>query len=108
GSFLALVQSDLGRAWLESGDSLTRYLKTSRAAFASVLPAWYADSGRACQDADVVVTHPAVCGAFHMAEKRGVPFVCATLYPVIASGELAPLAFPRVPAWGWLRRFLWN
>jgi sterol 3beta-glucosyltransferase len=108
GSFLALVQSELGRAWIESGDNLARYLKTTRAAFGSVLPTWYADSGRACEDADVVVTHPMVCGAFHVAEKRSVPLVCVSLYPVIASGELAPMTFPRMPAWGWLRRFVWN
>jgi sterol 3beta-glucosyltransferase len=71
-------------------------------------PAWYADSGRACEDADVVVTHPVVCGAFNMAEKRGVPLVCASLYPVVASSTLRPMAFPGAPAWGWLRRFLWT
>jgi sterol 3beta-glucosyltransferase len=108
GSFQALVESDLGRAWIESGDDLRRYLKTSRAVFEPVLPVWYADGARACEDADVVVTHPFVCGAFNMAEKRGVPLVCASLYPVIANGELRPMAFPGMPDWAWLRRFIWN
>jgi sterol 3beta-glucosyltransferase len=106
GSFIALLESDLGRAWIESGDSLTRYLKATRAAFASVLPSWHADGARASEDADVVVSHPLTYGAFHMAEKRDVPVVCATLYPIVASGELAPMAFPRLPSWGWLRRLM--
>ncbi len=108
GSFLELLESDLGRAWIESGDDLSRYMKTTRAAFGSVMPIWYADGGRACEDADLIVTHPFVCGAFNMAEKRGLPLVCVPLFPVVATGELRPPTFPRVPAWGWLRRFLWN
>jgi sterol 3beta-glucosyltransferase len=108
GSFQALVESDLGRAWLESGDSLTRYLKATRAAFESVLPKWYADAGLACEDADVVVAHPFAIGAYHVAEQRNKPLITAALVPVEASGELEPMAFPKVPAWRWMRAWLSN
>src|SRR5689334_14570503 len=59
GSFRELMESPRGRAWLESGDSPFRYIKTFRALFAPVAERWLADWDAALQDADAVLVHAA-------------------------------------------------
>jgi sterol 3beta-glucosyltransferase len=104
GSFKKVVESELGRQWVESSDSLRRYLALSRQVFEPMFRTWVRDAHEAVLDADIVVFHALSRGAYDCAEKRGVPAVGIGLAPAWPSGEHT-LAFPRAP-WGWLRRWL--
>jgi sterol 3beta-glucosyltransferase len=106
GSFRALVESPAGREWLESGNSLKRYRETYLRLFDEPIAKWTEDMHAAAAEGDAVVFHPFWCGAFHMAEKRGVPAVCVAPYPVLPTGLQPPGFAPWVPAWPWLRRWM--
>jgi hypothetical protein len=73
GSFKRLVESDLGRDWLESADSLLRYTMTTRRVLVPLSPRWLDDAARGVDGADAVLAHPAVSGAFGAAERAGIP-----------------------------------
>ena len=107
GSFSDLVATDKGRAWLESGDSVLAYLKTTRALFHDFQLPWNRAAFAAAEDADLVLGHPYVWGAFFAAEKRGVPYVVTPLWPFVATGEL-PIAGVPTFALRWLRRLVWR
>jgi sterol 3beta-glucosyltransferase len=103
GSFKKIVESDLGRQWIESGDSLRRYLDLSRRVFEPLLATWMHDAHEAVLDADVVLFHSLARGALDCAEKRGVPAIGVSIVPVWPCAEQC-MFFPRAP-WGWLRRW---
>ncbi|HTQ46534.1 MAG TPA: glycosyltransferase [Polyangiaceae bacterium] len=104
GSFKKLVESELGRQWIESGDSMRRYFELSRLVFEPLLATWMRDAHEAVLDADAVVFHSLTRGANDCAEKRGIPAIGVGLAPGYPSGEHC-LFFPRAP-FGWLRRWL--
>jgi sterol 3beta-glucosyltransferase len=104
GSFKKVVESDLGREWIESADNLRRYLDLSRRVFEPLLLDWTRDAHEAVLDADAVVFHGLTRGAYDCAEKRGVPAIGVNLAPAWPSVEHS-MFFPRAP-WGWLRRWL--
>jgi sterol 3beta-glucosyltransferase len=106
GSFKKLMESALGRAWIESADSLLRYMKTTREVFEPLGPTWFADAVRAAEGADAVLAHPAVFGAFSSAERAGIPRMAVALMPYLPSAEIDPVFFPNIPPWGWLRKGL--
>lgn len=106
-SFKALVESAAGRAWIQSGASLRRYLRTTQEIFPPLLRPWAEDAYRAALDADAVIAHPFTFGgALAAAEKKGMPAWIAALPPFAPSGEIEPVFYPRAPAWKWLRRGL--
>lgn len=106
GSFKALVESPEGRAWIESSDSLIRYLRLTRQTFDGVMTAWGKDTFAAVQDADAVLAHPFTLAGVAGAEKNNKPAMVLALPPFVASGELEPTFFLGAPAWKWLRRAL--
>lgn len=106
GSFLELVESPKGRAWLESGDSLSRYIKTTRELFDELQYPWGRNIHDAAADADLVVCHPYCWGAIFAAEKRGVPYVVAPLWPFVATRHTSMM---RVPVdWKWVVHLVWR
>jgi len=105
GSFKQLIESDLGREWIESSGSLLRFLELSRRVYEPLVPAWLRDVHVAVSDADAVLFNGAAWrGAYDGAEKRGVPSVAIGLFPVWPNGDHS-LFFPRAP-WRWLRRWI--
>jgi UDP:flavonoid glycosyltransferase YjiC (YdhE family) len=51
GSFKQLVESEAGREWLESSDSLSRYVATTKRVFKPLLRTWIDDTRAALLDA---------------------------------------------------------
>jgi len=107
GSFAELIATEKGRAWLESGDSVLAYLKTTRELFHDVQLPWNRAAFAAAEDADLVLGHPYSWGAFFAAEKRGVPYVVTPLWPFVPTGEIPVPGVP-LPPWAWLRRYVWK
>ena len=105
GSFYELLETEKGRAWLESGDSISRYVKTTRALFEDTMLDTARFFATAVEDADLVTGHPYCWGAFMKAEKRGVPFVLAPLWAFVPNGDVQ---IGTLPGWRWLRRFVWR
>jgi sterol 3beta-glucosyltransferase len=103
GSFRQLMQSDLGRAWLESSDSLPRYVATTKRLFAPLVRPWIDDMRAAVSDADAVLFHHFAIGAFHTAEQRRVPAIAVAPCALIPTGD--PSGLPNVPLPA-LRRWL--
>lgn len=106
GSFRGIVESPQGRRWIESAGSFRRYRETCIETFSEWWPRWMDESHAACAQADAIVFHPMYCGAYHTAEKRGIPSICVSTFPTQPSAMLPPLFSPAIPAWGWLRRWL--
>jgi sterol 3beta-glucosyltransferase len=104
--FKEQLESAEGRAWIESGDSLLRYKKAIGDAFLPTAPRFIEDAQQAVLDADAVLFQPFGLGAYHMAEKRGIPAICVSPFPALVSGETAPAFWPGAPPWRWLRRSL--
>ncbi len=87
GSFFELLQSDLGRAWLESAGSFSRYKAAFADLFGPVLHDWVRDQVAAVGDAEAIITHPMVVAPMHAAEKNDIPLVVASLVPFVPTGE---------------------
>src|SRR5262245_52996782 len=102
GSFRQIMESDLGRAWLESGDNLLRYARLGRELFLPVQRRWLDDALTVADDADAVVYYPMAAAFLHAAERRGVPAVAVAFVPWIPSGQSDSPLLPRlrlVPSW---------
>ncbi len=100
GSFQALVQTDAGRAWIESGDNPVRYFRTTRSTFHPLLDAWAQDMHAAAVDCDLLLFHAMASLAYYTAEQRGIPSILLSLVPWVQSGEqehvlMAPPPFAR-------------
>jgi sterol 3beta-glucosyltransferase len=107
GSIRQVMESDLGRAWLESGDNLLRYRQLSRELFLPLQRRWLDDALKAADDADAVIYYPMAAGFLHAAERRGVPAVAAAFVPWVPTGRIDTPFLPPcrlVPVW--LRRRL--
>jgi sterol 3beta-glucosyltransferase len=106
GSMRAVLESDAGREWLESGDSPRRYFRTLKRAFEPTYAPYLRDMHEALLDADAVLYQPFVFGAQFTADLRGIPAVCLSPFPNALSAEMEPLGWPGAPSWRWLRRGL--
>lgn len=105
-TFKRIVESEPGRRWIDSSDSLFRYVRATRETFLPLILPWATDAYEASLDADLVLAHPFSLGATFAAEKRGRPSAIISLVPWVPSGELEPVFFPKAPSWRWLRRSL--
>ena len=105
GSFKKIIESDLGREWIESSGSFFRFLELSRRVFEPLVAPWIRDAHDAVSDADALVfSARGWRGAYEGAEKRGVPRIGVGLFPVWPNGDHSVMA-PRAP-WRWLRRWV--
>jgi sterol 3beta-glucosyltransferase len=101
----ALVDSDLGRRWLESGANLVRYTRLGHQLFGEAQRRWLDAFMSATRDADAVVYYPLAWGALFAAEKRGLPVVAVPPWPGIPSGTLPhPMISPTPLPSSWLNR----
>jgi UDP:flavonoid glycosyltransferase YjiC (YdhE family) len=96
GSFRKLVESDLGREWLESADSPKRYMRAFEALFLPLIDRWVNEAIEATADADAVVYYTMAWGFLAAAEKRNLPWLPIGFMPWVPSGHLDA---PWLPGW---------
>jgi sterol 3beta-glucosyltransferase len=97
------LDSDIGRAWIESSDSLLQYTKTAKRVGEHMWPEALAIGESMTEKVDAVLFHPFATHAMHHAEARRLPSICLPLVPIFPSRIAPPVFLPRAPAWGWLR-----
>ena len=89
-SMREILESDLGRDWIDSSDSLFRYAKTvtrvMEKMWAEALPLGEAMT----EGVDAVVCSVLVLHALHHAEVRKLPTIGISLLPLLSSGEATP------------------
>ncbi len=105
GSFREICESDAGREWLESGDSLFRYRATVRRTFAELQRQWLDEADAAVEGADAVLSHPLCWGGLAGAERRGLPLAVLSLVPWVPTGAFRVVTIP-LPEARWLNRRL--
>ncbi|MDH3570301.1 MAG: glycosyltransferase, partial [Gemmatimonadota bacterium] len=89
-----------GQAWLESGDSLVRFISRFLRLFRPLLEQNLADTSQACIGSEAIVYAPLAFAGYHIAEALGVPSYQASLQPATPTREfpIFPLAGKR--RWG--------
>ncbi|MEJ2664596.1 MAG: glycosyltransferase [Spirochaetia bacterium] len=95
GSFKQLAESEEGKAWLESGDNIIKYMATAKKLFKPIFCEWV-KVDKTVPEYDAVIAHPFAAYAYHTAEKYGLPFVVVSLIPWFISGEIEPIMVPIV------------
>ncbi len=95
GSFKQLAESKEGKAWLESGDNVIKYMSTARKLFKPIFSEWV-KVDRIIPGFDAIIAHPFAVYAYHTAEKHKLPFVIVSLIPWFISGAIEPIMVPIV------------
>jgi sterol 3beta-glucosyltransferase len=95
GSFKELAESSEGKAWLESGDNLIKYMSTAKKLFKPIFSEWV-KVDKFIPEYEAVIAHPFAAYGYHTAEKYGLPFVIVSLIPWFVSGEIEPIMVPIV------------
>ncbi|MBX3229401.1 MAG: glycosyltransferase family 1 protein [Labilithrix sp.] len=98
-NFRALLESDLGRRWLESAGSPREYARHGRELLVPLQARWCEDADAAVEGADAVLFYVLAPGALHAADRRGLPAVVLAPWPMVPSREIAPVGAV------WLDRF---
>lgn len=98
GNFREMLKSDLGRAWLTSGDSPFKYARYARELFVPMQQDGCADADAAVEGADGIAFYGLAIGAIHAAERRKLPIVALSPWPMVPTREIVPLGAP----------YLWN
>lgn len=98
GNFRELLRSDLGRAWLTSGDSPRKYAKYAKELFLPMQKVLCEDADAAVDGADGVVFYAMAMHAMHAAERRRLPTVALSPWPMVPTSEAAPLPMPWLDA----------
>ena len=96
GSFRALMESDLGRAWLNSGDSPRKYAKYARELFLPLQEMYCEQFDEACADAEGIVFYAMASGGLYAAERRKVPVVAVAPWAMVPNGEAIPMSSPMI------------
>lgn len=92
GSMQEVLQSDVGRAWVQSSDSLIGYYRSVRKLAVHLLEGWRGRLHELTLDADAILFHPNAAIAALTAERAGIPAICLPLMPWIPARD--PLAEP--------------
>jgi UDP:flavonoid glycosyltransferase YjiC (YdhE family) len=87
-----LVSGRRGQAWLESGESLLRFLIRFLRLFRPLMEQYLHDAWEACQGSDAIVYSPLGFAGHHAAEALGVPSWLAAVQPAVRTR-----AFPVLP-----------
>jgi sterol 3beta-glucosyltransferase len=91
GSFKEILASDLGRRWLASADSPREYGRYARELFVPLVSGWCEDADAAVEGADAALFYAVAHGAAHAVERRRMPSVALTPWPMVPSSQQAPL-----------------
>ncbi len=95
-----LLGTQQGRKAIENTDSLFGVLNTMAKLLKQTRPIYQKMMGNAWETAqtfcpDIILSHPKVLGAAHMAERLGVPFILTMLQPMLVPTGTAPsIGFP--------------
>lgn len=83
-----------GQSWLQSGDSLIRFISRFLRLFRPLLKRNLADASAACVGSDAIVYSPLAFAGHHVAEALGVPSYQAAVQPATPTREfpIFPLA----------------
>jgi UDP:flavonoid glycosyltransferase YjiC (YdhE family) len=73
GSPRAMLESEAGKRWLESGSNFFAYVRRSAAATPALLESGTRDVMKACLGAEAVIYSPMAFPAWHFAERLGIP-----------------------------------
>jgi len=107
GDFQQVMESDLGREWLQSGSNPLRYRRLLKQIFAPLQRRWIEDADAAVEGCDAVLHYPLAAGFLHAAERRRLPVMAAAFVPWLPSAMIPPLMLPqRLPLAGFVRRWL--
>jgi len=87
-----LIRGSDGRAWLESGESVLRFVRRFLRLFRPLLRAHLADVQAACVGSDAIIFAPLAFAGWHVAESLGVPCWMAAIQPVTPTR-----VFPAMP-----------
>ncbi len=93
-SFRAMLESDLGRAWLSSGDSPIEYGRYAKQLFLPLQRPFLEEADAAVEGADAVLFYALAAGGLYAAERRGLPAVALAPWPLFPTREIAPLGAP--------------
>ncbi len=103
GSFKAIAQSDLGRAWLDSGSNPLRYARLLDRIFTPLQQGLIDDADEAMEGHDALVFYPLATHFMHAAERRGLPIVGTPFIPWVPTARMAPVVLPQHIPTGFLR-----
>ena len=103
GNFRELLRSDLGRAWLTSGESPRQYARYAKELFLPLQRALCEEVDAAVEGSDAVVFYALAIFAMHAAQRRRLPMVALSPWAMVPSADFTPLvALANAP--GFLRR----
>ena len=81
GSPLAMLESEAGQRWVDSGSNIVAHLRWSAKATASLLDDRTRDIMKACLGTEAVIYSPMAVPAAHFAERMGIPCFAADGVP---------------------------
>lgn len=88
------VESEVGRAWLESGSNPAAFAYNFARLMRSHLEESLPEIWHVCQDAEVILSSALGLTGYHVAERLGVPFAAALLQPWTPTGAFPVFAVP--------------
>jgi len=95
-----LLESEAGRAWLESGSNPLHFFRRLSSLAEPVLQQSAIDCWNACQNADAIVLAQLGIGvAYPVIESLGVPYYFACLQPLTPTYAFSCPFFPAKPSW---------
>jgi sterol 3beta-glucosyltransferase len=109
GNFGELLQTEAGRGWLTSADAPLKYGRFARQLFEPLQVPWCEDADAAMEGVDGVVFYTMAMAALHGVERRKLPGVVVTPWPMVPTRDLPPavaIALEKLPAF--TRVFLTN
>lgn len=89
-----------GQAWLDSGDSIIRFVSRFLRLFRPLLKAYLAETSQACVGSDTIIYSPLAFAAYHAAEALGVPAYQASILPVTPTREFPVFPMAGKRSWG--------
>lgn len=104
----AIVESELGQAWLASGHNPLAFIRRLEAIVAPHVGSFLTDLLAACRDAERIVYSPLAIAAWHIGEAYGIPTIYAPLVPSWRTRALPHPLAPPLPvgpvagAYNWL------
>ncbi len=104
----AILQDELGHAWLEAGHNPVAFFTRLRPIAAPAMERFFDATLRACEGADAVVFSPLGVPAWHVAEARGTPAVLATLIPQVPTATIPHPLAPALPLGRAWNRLSWR
>lgn len=94
GNFRDMMQTELGRAWLNSGDSPRHYAKYAKELFVPLQRGWCEDADAACEGSDAVVFYVMALHIAQAAERRKLPAVVVSPWAIQPTRDFVAVGPP--------------